>query len=88
MRATYRRGAASRGAVDQCIGARGKRSPNPLGRQMGGKPRAPFVPKPPQARSKCGAVLTVLGHFVFCTADYLQSFAKEFPSFGGVAGEA
>jgi hypothetical protein len=45
MRATYRRGAASRGAVDQCIGARGKRSPNPLGHLMGGEPRATLVPK-------------------------------------------
>jgi hypothetical protein len=65
MRATYRRGAASHRAVDQCIGARGKRSPNPLGRLMGGEPRATLVPKPPQARSKCGADLTVLTHFVF-----------------------
>jgi hypothetical protein len=64
MRATYRRGAASRVKV-----ARGKRSPNPLGRLMGGKPRATLVPKPPLARSKCGAALTALIHFVFCMAD-------------------
>jgi hypothetical protein len=41
MRATYRRGAASRGK-----GTRGKRSPNPLGRLMGGTSRANVVPNP------------------------------------------
>jgi hypothetical protein len=35
------------------------------------QPNATADPKPPQARSKCGADLTVSIHFVFCRADHV-----------------